>query len=274
MSRPPLVVSGAAGRMGRQLLSLAFGEGYPVLGAVEAPGHPLLGTDAGELVGAGRRGVPIGDDYTALPVEKGVTLEFTNPQVTLEHLRVAAARQAPIVVGTTGFDDLERQELEALASRTRSVVAPNMSVGVNVLLGLVELAARSLGHDFDIEVLELHHRMKEDAPSGTALALGRVAASARGRALEEIGVYGRQGRVGRRKDSEIGVLALRGGDAVGDHTVYFLGPGERLELTHRAQSRECLARGALRAASWLWEQRRAGLFTMRDVLGLGSGLSK
>ncbi|MGH7821145.1 MAG: 4-hydroxy-tetrahydrodipicolinate reductase, partial [Candidatus Binatia bacterium] len=175
---------------------------------------------------------------------------------------------AAIVIGTTGFSAGDRSEAERIAPATRAIIAPNMSVGVNVLLRLVAEAAKLLGREFDPEIVELHHRMKVDAPSGTAMALAGAVAGALGRDLERSGVFGRKGLIGKRKDDELGVVALRGGDAVGDHTVYFVGLGERLELTHRAQSRECLARGAVRAGVWLARQTKPGLYSMADVLGL------
>jgi len=267
----PLIVCGAAGRMGRALVAVAAREAdFRIVGAVEASASPAVGTDAGEVAGVGALGIGITDDYGAAVREDAVTLEFTTPTATLEHLRVAVARQAPIVIGTTGFSAAEQRELDSLAPRTRCLVAPNMSVGVNVLLALVRAAAHALGTGFDAEIVELHHRAKIDAPSGTALALGRAVAASLGRDFDKAAVFGRQGRAGPRGEAEIGVLAVRGGDAVGDHMVFFLGQGERLELVHRAQSRECLVRGALRAARWLAAQREPGRYSMADVLGLPS----
>ncbi len=264
-----LIICGAAGRMGRMLISLAAQSSeLRLAGAVEAAGVAALGSDAGEVAGVGRLGVPISSDYAPLARPTAVTLDFTNAEAALEHLRIAVDSGAPIVIGSTGFDAAQQAELERLGPQTRSVISPNMSVGVNVLLGLVGAAARALGDAFDPEIIEIHHRMKVDAPSGTALSLARAAAEALGRDLQRHGVYGRQGLVGKRTDDEIGVMALRGGDAIGDHTVMFVGMGERLELTHRAQSRECLARGALRAAQWLAQQIQPGRYSMADVLGL------
>jgi 4-hydroxy-tetrahydrodipicolinate reductase len=265
----PIVVCGAAGRMGRALVALIAAEpGARLAGAIEAAGHPALGRDAGEVAGAGPLGVAIGAAYA--PAAESVTLDFTTPAAALAQLEAAAAAGAAIVVGTTGFTPDERARAEALARRTRTVLAPNMSAGVTVLESLVAAAARALGPGFDVEIVEVHHRLKRDAPSGTALRLGEVAARARGAALEGRARFGREGHPGPRTDEEIGILGARGGDAVGDHTVLFLGAGERLELTHRAQSRDCLARGALRAALWV-AGRPPGLYTMRDVLGLPPG---
>jgi 4-hydroxy-tetrahydrodipicolinate reductase len=263
-----LVVIGAAGRMGRMLTGLIVQQQPQMrLGAaVEAAGHPDLGKDAGEIAGVGRVGIALGADYAAVAGPDTVALDFTRASASVEHLAAAAERGAAIVIGSTGFSSEMQARLQQLGPRTRTLIAPNMSLGVNLLIGLVAEAARVLA-DFDCEVVEIHHRTKLDAPSGTALALARAAADARGQPLEGNTVFGRHGATGVRPPGEIGVLALRAGDAVGDHTVIFGGPGERLELTHRTQSREALARGALRAAAWL-ERQPPGLYSMRDVLGL------
>jgi len=255
--------------MGRLLVGLARDEPtLRVVGAVEAPGHPRMGEDAGAVAGGAETGVLIGDDVAAILEPAHVLMDFTGaPEATLRHVRLAVERGAALVVGTTGFDAAQRAELSALAARTRSVVAANFSVGVTVLTELVSTAARLLDSSFESEIVELHHHSKRDAPSGTALALGRAVAAARGQDFEHTAVLAREGLVGARRPGEIGIVALRSGDAVGDHTVVFGGLGERLELVHRAQSRECLARGALRAARWIGGQP-AGLYTMRDVLGL------
>lgn len=261
------VVCGAAGRMGRALCAV-IGEtpGAVLAGAVEAPGSPFVGSDAGEVAGLATAGVAIVDDYAAVAAADTVALDFTAPAATLAHLRTAVAAGAAIAIGTTGFDPAEAAELAELAPRTRCLVAPNMSVGVAVLDRVIYEAALALGEDFDAEIVEMHHRLKVDAPSGTALALARTVAAAKGRDLATDAVYGREGQVGRRTDREIGVLALRGGGVVGDHTVILAGAAERLELTHRAQSRECLARGAVRAGAWLIGQP-PGRYEMGDVLG-------
>ena len=263
----PIIVCGAAGRMGKTLIGLvAQSLATQLVAAVEATGHAAVGTDAGDAAGCGSRGVTISDELAAVVRDDAVILDFTNAAAALDHLRVAAAHRAPIVIGSTGFTEAQRAELDRLAPQTRSVIAPNMSVGIAVLQRLVRDAAQALGSEFDAEIVELHHRMKVDAPSGTALALGRTLAEATGRTLAQEAVYGREGVIGQRKQNEIGILALRGGDVVGDHTVIFAGLGERIELTHRAQSRECLARGAIRAALWLVHQP-AGRYSMSDVLG-------
>ncbi len=264
----PLIVCGAAGRMGRALVRLAHESPEAHLhAAVETPGHPSIGADAGALAGIGDIGVAIGQSYDAVAIPASVALDFTAPAASLAHLRTAAEHGAGIVIGTTGFSAEERKELLAMAVRTRTVIAANMSVGVNVLLKLVAAASAALSPDFDAEIVEMHHRNKVDAPSGTALALARAVAEASGRDLERTAVMARHGQIGARTDSEIGIMTLRGGDVVGDHTVIFAGLGERIELTHRAQSRDCLAGGAVRAGIWL-AGRDPGLYDMADVLGL------
>jgi len=262
----PTIVCGAAGRMGQLLVRLIAAEPRARLtAAVEAPGHAALGRDAGDVAGIGALGVRIDERYA--PAPESVTLDFTAPAAALAHLEVAAAAGAAIVLGTTGLGAAERARAHELARRTRAVIAPNMSVGVSVLERLVATATRALGGAFDVEIVEVHHRLKRDAPSGTALRLGEVVADAQGPPLGGRTRFGREGEPGPRTDAEIGILGVRGGDAVGDHTVYFLGAGERLELTHRAQSRECLARGALRAALWIVDQP-PGVYGMADVIGL------
>lgn len=262
-----LIVAGAAGRMGRLIVGLiAADPAYRLAGALEAPAAEALGRDAGEVAGSGRLGVAISSDYAALARPDTVTLDFTTAAASLDHLEVAARIGAAIVIGSTGFTAPMEQRARELAVRTRTVIAPNMSVGVNVLARIVAEVAAILP-DFDAEVIEIHHRTKADAPSGTALALGQAIATARHQEFAANAVFGRQGMTGVRARDQIAILALRAGDAVGDHTVIFAAQGERLELTHRAQSRESLARGALRAAAWL-ERQKPGLFSMRDVLGL------
>ncbi len=269
MSDPTgLVVCGAAGRMGRLLVALAAER--PVLrvaGAIEAAGHPALGQDAGVLAGTAPLGVAIGSDLGAVCRREHVVLDFTIPEATLAHARTAAAAGAGLVIGTTGLTPEQDRELRRVAGTTRAVITPNYSIGITVLTELVAQAARLLGDGFDAEIVETHHHHKRDAPSGTALALGRALAAARGQDFDAVKVLAREGMVGARRPGEIGIVALRSGDVVGDHTVVFGGLGERLELTHRAQSRESLVRGALRAAEWV-ASRPAGIYAMRDVLGL------
>lgn len=263
----PIVVSGATGRMGRTLLSLAADSTeVETAGALEAAGHAAIGTDSGTAAGGPANGIAISDDAASVLAAGRVLIEFTWPGPSLEHARIAAANGCGLVLGTTGFRPEEQAELDEISTRIPLLQASNMSVGVTLLTEVVESVARRLGPTFDIELIETHHRLKKDAPSGTALTLATAAASGRDATLDEWGRYGREGMIGERPDDEIGVMALRGGDVVGDHTVFFFGTGERIELTHRAQSRDAFASGALRAAAWL-AGRPAGRYSMRDVLG-------
>jgi 4-hydroxy-tetrahydrodipicolinate reductase len=263
-----LVVAGAGGRMGGRVIALArAAPGLRVAGAFERPGHPALGRDAGETAGAGALGVAITADAAPLLTPGRVLVEFTAPAPTLEHLRLAAARGAAAVVGTTGLDAAQVEEVRRLAARVPILLSPNMSVAVNLAFRLLATMARALGDDYDVEITEIHHRMKKDAPSGTAARMADVVAEALGRRIEDAGVYGRHGLVGERTRQEIGVHALRGGDVVGEHTVIFSTVGERLELTHRAHSRDTFAHGALRAARFI-AAAAPGLYSMHDVLGV------
>jgi 4-hydroxy-tetrahydrodipicolinate reductase len=263
-----LVVAGAAGRMGSRVVALAReAPDLRLAGALERPGHPALGRDAGEVAGGGAVGVPIVADAAPLLRAGRVLVEFTAPGPTLEHLRLAAAAGAGAVVGTTGLEPSQVEEIRRLAGRTAVLLSPNMSVGVNLAFRVLAMMARALGDDYDVEITEIHHRMKKDAPSGTAAKMAEVIAEALGRRIDEVGVYGRHGLVGERGRAEIGVHALRGGDVVGEHTVVFATHGERLEVTHRAHSRDTFARGALRAARFV-AGAPPGLYSMHDVLGL------
>ena len=262
-----VVVAGAAGRMGTRIIALLQeSSGLRLAGAIEAAAHPALGQDAGEVAGVGRRGVTITADAAALARDR-ILVEFSAPEATLEHLRLASAHGARAVIGTTGFSQAQRQEITGLATRVPIMLASNMSVGVTVALKLLPLMARALGDDYDVEISEIHHRFKKDAPSGTALSMAEVVAEALGRDLAKVAVHGRQGLPGERTRKEIGVLSLRSGDVVGEHTVSFGSLGERLELTHRAHSRDTFARGALRAVRWIAD-RPPALYSMADVLGL------
>jgi 4-hydroxy-tetrahydrodipicolinate reductase len=263
-----VVVAGAAGRMGSRLVAcLAEERDLRLAAALEAPGHPRLGADAGEVAGLGRLGVALSSDAAAALAPDRVLVEFSVPEATLAHLRLAADRGARAVIGTTGFTAADREEIGALARRTAVVLSPNMSVGVTLALRVLDTMARALGDDYDVEITEIHHRWKKDAPSGTALRMAEVVAQALGRDLAQAGVYGRQGITGERTRKEIGVMSLRSGDVVGEHTVCFGAPGERIELTHRAHSRDTFARGALRAIRFV-AGRGPGLYSMQDVLGL------
>lgn len=264
-----IAIAGAAGRMGRTLIQACHEtDGIELTAALEHSEHPLLGSDAGELAGIGRTGVTLGADLGAVLDTFDVLIDFTRPEPTLANL--AACRQAGkrMVIGTTGFSDAQKMQIADAARDIAVVFAPNMSVGVNLCLKLLDLAARVLGDEVDIEVIEAHHRHKVDAPSGTALRMGEVVAAALGRDLKTCAVYGREGHTGARARKTIGFETIRAGDIVGDHTVMFAGTGEIVEITHKASSRMTFASGAVRAAGWLMGQP-AGLFDMQDVLGLG-----
>src|SRR5919106_5140054 len=264
-------VLGCAGRMGRAVIGeLLAAEGCPLAGGVDRSDHPALGQDLGTLAGEGPLGITVSDDAAALIESADVVIEFSAPDATAAHVALAAAHGTGHVIGTTGLSEAQEQAIREAARRTAIMRAANMSLGVNLLLGLTEQVARALGPDaFDIEILEIHHRHKVDAPSGTALALGEAAARGRGVRLAEAADRGRDGLTGARKDGAIGFAALRGGDAVGDHSVIFAGSGERLELVHRASDRRIYARGAVHAARWAHGQP-PGLYGMADVLGLTS----
>ncbi len=254
--------------MGGRIIALARESAdLRVVAALERLGHPALGRDAGELAGVGTIGVPVTADPAAVLTRDRVLVEFTTPEATLEHLRVAAAQGARAVIGTTGLSPGQVEELKRLAGRTAVMFSPNMSVGVNLAFRVLALMARALGDEYDVEITEIHHRMKKDAPSGTAAKMAEVIAEALGRDLGQVGVYGRHGIVGERGAKEIGVHALRGGDIAGEHTVVFSTLGERLELTHRAHSRDTFAQGALRAIRFV-AGAGPGLYSMHDVLGI------
>jgi 4-hydroxy-tetrahydrodipicolinate reductase len=246
-----LIICGVAGRMGQALVATARALGHTVVAGVE------------------RKGVAAPQDLTVKeklnPSGADAVIDFTAPEASLEHARACAAAKVPIVIGTTGFSTVQRAELEKLGAGSALVVAPNMSVGVNVVIGLAAELARRLGDEFDVEILETHHKKKKDSPSGTALKLAEEIAAATGRGRADFRLA-REGQIGERPAREIGVQAMRGGDVVGEHTVYFFGDGERVELSHRATSREQFARGAIRAAAWL-QGRSPGLYDMRHVLG-------
>ena len=263
-----LAIMGAGGRMGRELIRTVHEtQGCEVAGAVERLGSPLIGKDAGEVAGVGHLGVPIVAEALPLFTHIEGVLDFTTPAASLETAALAAQARIVHVIGTTGFAAEDQARLEAAARHATIVKSGNMSLGVNLLAALVEQAARALDAGFDIEILEMHHKHKVDAPSGTALLLGEAAAKGRGIALADNSVRSRDGHTGERPNGAIGFATLRGGSVVGDHTVIFAGAGERLELTHRAQDRQIFARGAVAAALWA-QGRGPGLFAMRDVLGI------
>jgi 4-hydroxy-tetrahydrodipicolinate reductase len=255
--------------MGRMLIAEVLRtKGAKLGGGTELAKSPVLGTDLGTLVGQKPAGVKVTSDAKALFAACDVVIDFTTPAATAKHIDYARANGTALIVGTTGLPEETKRALKAAAKKTIVIQAPNMSTGVNVLLALTEKLAGVLGDDYDIDIVEMHHRHKVDAPSGTALGLGEAAAKGRGVALDKVARKSREGQVGPRPAGEIGFATLRGGDVVGDHTVIFAADGERIEITHKASSREVFARGAVRAAMWT-KKRKAGLYSMRDVLGLG-----
>ncbi len=263
-----VVVTGAAGRMGGRIITLVTeAEGLQVTGAVEMLDHPRLGDDAGYVAGCGELGVEICDSLEVALENSDLLIDFTFPQVSLQNAAVCARLGKAMVVGSTGFTPAERQKLEEFAKQTPIVFAPNMSVGVNVCFKLLKDLAKTLGDGFDVEIVELHHNKKKDSPSGTAVRMGEVVAEALGRDYNQVANYHREGMCGERSQEEVGMQTVRGGDIVGEHTVYFIGMGERIELTHRAMSRDMFARGAIRAAGWL-KGKAPGIYDMQEVLGL------
>ena len=262
-----LAIAGAGGRMGRALLDAAGSMlNAKICGVLEHATSPLLGQDAGTLSSNGV-GVVISADVDAALRHADVLIDFTRPEATLKHLAACRKQGVNLVIGTTGFSADEKKQIEAASIDIAIVFAPNMSVGVNVMLNLIALATKALHEEYDIEIIETHHKMKVDAPSGTALKMGEVVAQAIGKPLDEIGVFTRHGVIGERKPGSIGFTAVRGGDVIGDHTVMFAGTGERIEISHKSSSRTNYAQGAMRAALFL-AGRKSGLFDMPDVLGL------
>ncbi len=260
-------IVGAAGRMGRMLIEeIAVTPGCALAAASESPGHFALGSDAGALAGVKPLGIRIVPDAKLVFQIADAVIDFTVPKATAVHAELAAAGQKTLVIGTTGLNAAETAAVRKAAERSAIVWAPNMSLGVNLLLALTERVAKTLGPDYDIEILEMHHKHKIDAPSGTALGLGRAAARGRGVDLDAAAVRSRDGHTGARKSGAIGFAALRGGDVVGDHHVIFAGDGERIELVHKAASRKIYSRGAVRAAVWA-AGKPPGLYDMADVLG-------
>ena len=262
-----VTVCGALGRMGRSVARMVLAQPeLRLTGLVEKPDCPFLGRSLDEALGGGQGGPKLTADFAAGAAEADVYIDFTAAPASLAYLEQAARRKLPAVIGTTGFTPADQARLQEAGRSIPVLWAPNMSLGISALTRAAADLARSLGPAYDVEIVELHHRQKQDAPSGTALKLLRAAAQAKGLNPDEALVTERRGLTGPRTDGEIGVLAGRGGDVVGDHTVYFFGPGERLELTHRAHSRDLFARGAVRAAAWLASGRPPGLYTLEDVL--------
>jgi len=264
-----IAIAGVAGRMGRTLVQAVVdkADAAKVCAGITLPDDPQTGTDVGLISGVGVLGVRASSSLAACLESFDVLIDFTSPDATLEHLEQCVLAGKALVIGTTGFTAEQKQRISDAATVVPVVFSPNMSAGVNISLKLLELAAKALGDDVDIEIVEAHHRHKKDAPSGTALRMGEVIADALGRNLDDVAVYGREGIAGERDRKTIGFATVRGGDIVGDHTVIFAGQGERLEITHKASSRMTFASGAVRAAIWL-SGRPAGLYSIADVLGL------
>lgn len=263
-----MIVTGASGRMGSRIITLAKDiDDIKLTGALEKKGHALIGKDIGTVIGIGPSGINITDNLKSLIENANVLVDFSSPSATIECLRILTDRPIPVVIGTTGFSKEEIDHIKLYAQSTPSVFAPNMSVGVNLLLKVLSDIAKVTGDDYDVEVIEAHHRLKKDAPSGTAMKMAQVLAAALNRNLEESAVYARRGMIGERSRKEIGIQTVRAGDIVGEHTVLFGGLGERIEITHKATSRDTFARGALKAAQWVHKQT-PGLYDMRNVLGL------
>jgi 4-hydroxy-tetrahydrodipicolinate reductase len=261
-------VAGAAGRMGMRIIQMIQqSQDITLSNALERPDHPFIGKDVGEITGLGMMGIGLKGDIREVMKDADVFIDFTTPESTLHNIRFIAKNGGAMVIGTTGIKDEQKQELQRLAQKIRCVMSPNMSVGVNVLFKVVGDLSRILREGYDMEILEAHHRLKKDAPSGTALHLANILANETGRDLDTDAVYERKGFIGERRDTEIGIQVLRAGDIVGEHTVIFAGVGERIEVTHRAHSRDNFAKGALLAAKWIITQPN-GLYDMQDVLGL------
>lgn len=257
-----VIIGGAGGRMGRMIIrAIENTEGIEVSGGIEAIGSPYIGMDIGETASLPKKDINIVGE---IEKTKGdVIIEFSTPEATISHLKA----NKKMVIGTTGIDETGLKKIEDASRNVSIVMAPNMSVGVNTLFTIIEKIAPILIKDFDVEITEMHHKLKKDAPSGTAMKIAQIIAQAMGEKLEDVAVYGRKGVIGERKNKEIGILSLRGGDVVGDHTVTFAGASERLEITHRAQSRETFAQGAVKATLWIMD-KSSGLYSMKDVLGL------
>lgn len=263
-----IAVTGAAGRMGKAIINaMSAVPQVSLTGALERADSPFIGKDAGETAGREKLGLKITSSTDKAFKDADVIIDFTMPEASLEFLKLAAARKKAVVLGTTGFSHHQREEIKEFSLKIPVVMAPNMSVGVNLLLKLVHDAAVAIGRDYDIEIIEAHHRHKKDAPSGTAIRIAEVIADAVGRDLDKVAVYERKGIIGERRPEEIGIQSIRAGDIVGDHTVIFAAPGERIELVHKASSRDTFAAGAVRAAAWL-ANKPAALYDMQDVLGL------
>jgi 4-hydroxy-tetrahydrodipicolinate reductase len=261
-------VAGAAGHMGQRVVHAIVGtEGIKLTGALEAAGHHSLGQDVGSWAGLQPHGILISDDLISVIKGADVLIDFSYYKASLVHLKESVRQKRAIVIGTTGFSSEALEEVRKIGASTRCVISPNMSVGVNLMLQVIRDVAKALGDDYDVEIIEAHHRRKADAPSGTALRMADVLARSLKRDVDDVAVFARHGQIGPRSAQEIGIQTIRAGDIVGEHTVIFAGTGERIEITHRAHSRDNFARGAVRAAIWAVAQS-PGLYDMQDVLGL------
>jgi 4-hydroxy-tetrahydrodipicolinate reductase len=263
-----IAVAGAAGRMGSRITALSKEyDGLQLTGAFEKKGNKDIGKDVGIVVGIGNTGITLVDNLESIIDNVDVVISFTAVEASKEHLRIATSKNKAMVIGTTGFTKDDLKEVNKLTKKIPCVMASNMSMGVNLLLKVLQDIAKALGDAYDVEIIEAHHRMKKDAPSGTALKMAQVISNALNRNLDDVAVYARKGIIGERTAKEIGIQTIRAGDIVGEHTVIFGGLGERIEVTHKVSSRDTFARGALRAALWVYG-KRAGLYDMQDVLGL------
>ncbi len=263
-----IIVTGATGKMGSRITALSREyNDLKLAGATEREGHSTIGKDIGQVIGVPAMNIKVTPRLEDIIDSSDVIIDFTSAKATLEHLKLAVHSKKAMVIGTTGF---EKQDIEGIKEMSKDipiVLAPNMSVGVNLLLKVLQDIAKIVGNDYDIEIIEAHHRLKKDAPSGTAMKMAQVIAQAIDRNLDEVAVYERKGLIGERTKTEIGIQTVRAGDIVGEHTVLFGGLGERIEITHKASSRDTFARGALKAALWIHKQK-PGLYDMQDVLGL------
>ena len=263
-----IAVTGAAGRMGSYLIkAVTEAEGIMLTAAIEHPDHPMIGQDAGLIAGCGALEVLISDQLEKALANADILIDFTFPDISLSNAVVCAKLDKMMVIGSTGFTPEQRQQLDNISTNIAVVLAPNMSVGVNACFKLLKEAANILGDDFDVEIVELHHNKKKDSPSGTAVRMGEIVADALGRDYTKVANYHREGMCGERSHEEIGMQTVRGGDIVGEHTVYFIGMGERIEISHRAMSRDMFARGAVRACQWI-QGKQPGMYDMQDVLNL------
>jgi len=252
-----VIVCGACGRMGKEIISLCKKKGIKIEGAIEAPHHYCLGKEI-------EKGVRVSSDLERVIKKDNVIIEFTTPSATIEHLKIARKKKIPVVIGTTGFNEKEYSKIKETAKEIPILLSPNMSIGINLLFRLTEEITTRVGEEFDVEIIEMHHKNKKDAPSGTAKKIAEIIAKIRGKELSQIGIYGRMG-IKKRTKEEVGIHAIRGGSIVGEHIVLFAGEGERLEIIHRAESRQIFARGALRAAEFIIKQKK-GFYNLQDVL--------